>query len=175
MRNGSGEAPADRVVQLRHALFAVGDRPGRGAGGEDAAGRPPLAAVSDLPVRRAMELLGSVADGRLVHSGGDLPPLRAAGHVIEDGHLVLRVRPLPGRPADAAVPNWLSYRSESVDEDGLAGWVVTAAGPAREIAAAAERARPRGSAGVGTGEGERLVRIRINQIVGHRLDFRTPR
>ena len=97
---------------------------------------------------RALDLLGSVAIGRLVFTYQGEPVIRPVNHLVEGETLV--VRATEGAAITAAVGRGgaaVAYEADSIDEATQLGWSVIVTGTARllgdEIAAARYRMRLR--------------------------------
>ncbi|MFI9803224.1 pyridoxamine 5'-phosphate oxidase family protein [Streptomyces sp. NPDC052301] len=130
----------------------------------------------DLGRAEAMRLLGGVPLGRIVFTRQALPTVRPAGHVLDDGDLVVRTY------EGAAPPSWplrdddtavvadavVAYEADAIDPDTHLGWSAVATGCPHPIAGPRELACARGllhqpAARRGT---DRAVRIRPEPITG---------
>lgn len=90
----------------------------------------------------AMDLLDSVAYGRVVFTLAALPAIRPVNHVLDDGDIVIRTRRLAGISTALAAhaadldqePDLVvAYEADLLDPVQRAGWSVVATGIARAI------------------------------------------
>lgn len=99
----------------------------------------------------AMELLGSVAFGRLVFTLSALPAVRPVNHVLDDGDIVIRTRRLAGVSTALAEATdgrlggsgsiVVAYEADVIDPDTRLGWSVVVTGFAETVTDLARLAR----------------------------------
>ena len=114
--------------------------------------------LQELDRSEAMELLGSVAYGRVVFTAAALPAIRPVNHVVDDGEIVIRTRRLTGLAtavtavtavAELEAPDLVvAYEADLLDPVERIGWTVVVTGiavpvvdPGR-LARIAERLHP---------------------------------
>jgi len=109
------------------------------------------------PVARdeALRLLGSVPHGRIVFTERALPAVRVVNHVLDDGHVVVRVP--AGAAVLRAVGQVVAYQADLVGAGPLLRWSVVVLGVAEVDNAA--------------GELSHIIRIRPELVSGEVLDL----
>ncbi|MEV6833020.1 pyridoxamine 5'-phosphate oxidase family protein [Streptomyces sp. NPDC051133] len=110
---------------------------------------PPSHRCVDLGRAEAMRLLGSVSLGRIVFTRQALPTVRPAGHVLDDGDIVIRTyegaapasHPLRDEDTAVVADAVVAYEADAIDPDTHLGWSVVATGYAHLITDPGELAR----------------------------------
>jgi nitroimidazol reductase NimA-like FMN-containing flavoprotein (pyridoxamine 5'-phosphate oxidase superfamily) len=128
---------------------------------------------ADLEVldrRQCVELIGTVALGRIVYTDRAMPAVQAVPFVLDDRGIVLRAS-AGGKLSAAARNAVVAFEVDSVAEDLSSGWSVSVVGNAVEVTTAAELATltrlplltwtPRPS--------DHFIRISVDLVTGRRI------
>ncbi|WP_433606570.1 pyridoxamine 5'-phosphate oxidase family protein [Dactylosporangium sp. CA-139114] len=94
-----------------------------------------MGSMRSLGRRRCLELLGSVAVGRVVFTDRALPAIRPVNHLLDGETIVIRGN-LGGGLASAAAAHGslvVAYEADEIDAGTHAGWSVVVTGTARLV------------------------------------------
>lgn len=94
-----------------------------------------MGTMRSLGRRRCLELLGSVAVGRVVFTDRALPAIRPVNHLLDGETIVIRSS-LGGGLASAATAHGalvVAYEADEIDAGTHAGWSVVVTGTARLV------------------------------------------
>lgn len=118
----------------------------------------------------ALQLLGSVALGRIAFTLGALPAIRPANHILDQGAVVLRGHRGVDAVLRAAAGTVVAYSADVIDPRAYVGWCVTVTGEAEmidgptELARYASIVRP-----IGADEQAYVIRIEPEIVTGFEL------
>jgi hypothetical protein len=98
------------------------------------------AALRQLTSDGCLRLLASVPFGRIIYTRQALPAVELVNFALEGGDIIIRTD-RSGKLAAATRGAIVAFEADVVDEDQRSGWSVTAIGPARAVADAADIAR----------------------------------
>lgn len=118
----------------------------------------------------ALQLLGSVALGRIAFTLGALPTIRPVNHSIDQGAVILRGHRGVDVVLRAAAGTVVAYSADVIDPRTYVGWSVTVTGEAEmidgptELARYASIVRP-----IGVHEQAYVIRIEPEIVTGFEL------
>jgi nitroimidazol reductase NimA-like FMN-containing flavoprotein (pyridoxamine 5'-phosphate oxidase superfamily) len=98
------------------------------------------AALRQLTSDGCLRLLASVPFGRIIYTRQALPAVELVNFALEGGDIIIRTD-RSGKLAAATRGAIVAFEADVVDADQRSGWSVTAIGPARAVADAADIAR----------------------------------
>jgi uncharacterized protein len=136
----------------------------------DAAGDGP-GSLSRMPRQECLTLLGSRRVGRLAYvSRPGVPDVVPVNYTVHGDDVLVRSGAGPKLQA-AERGEVLVLQVDDVDEDAHTGWSVVAAGPARRLSGAQQKALPDDVLPEtwATGPRHAVIRIRVTRLEGRRL------
>jgi nitroimidazol reductase NimA-like FMN-containing flavoprotein (pyridoxamine 5'-phosphate oxidase superfamily) len=98
------------------------------------------AALRQLTSDDCLRLLATVPFGRIIYTRQALPAVELVNFALEGGDIIIRTD-RSGKLAAATRGAIVAFEADVVDADQRSGWSVTAIGPARAVADAADIAR----------------------------------
>jgi hypothetical protein len=98
------------------------------------------AALRQLTSDGCLRLLATVPFGRIIYTRQALPAVELVNFALEGGDIIIRTD-RSGKLAAATRGAIVAFEADVVDADQRSGWSVTAIGPARAVADAADIAR----------------------------------
>ena len=98
------------------------------------------AGLRQLTSDGCLRLLASVPFGRIIYTRQALPAVELVNFALESGDIIIRTD-RSGKLAAATRGAIVAFEADVVDADQRSGWSVTAIGPARAVADAADIAR----------------------------------
>jgi len=97
-------------------------------------------ALRQLTSGDCLRLLAAVPIGRIIYTRQALPAVELVNFALEGGDIIIRTD-RSGKLAAAARGAIVAFEADAVDLERRCGWSVTAIGPARAVADAADIAR----------------------------------
>lgn len=97
----------------------------------------------ELSAEECLELLGSVAVGRVVFTQRALPAIRPVNHLLDQGDIVIRTHLGGGLSSAVGATRGLvvAYEADEIDPERRRGWSVVVTGTARMVTDSRQRAR----------------------------------